>query len=341
MLAKLMKAAKGGSSEPIRPGAGRRYVARTSDGWELPVSRPYPPAGPSRPVLLLSGYGTSSESWSPRDPDGLPAHLSQAGFDPWLLDFRGSGASHHTHKVRPVVCIDRKIQLDVPAAVALILRETGATALDLVGHSMGGVIVYGYLTVYRDAPVRRVVTLSSPGWFRRTRSSGEPAFRTRARVLRHSLRLVERVPTRNLMRLVSHIPLRGAFGAHFTPENVDDDRARAYLRASSTDVYRGELEQILRWFETGEITDRKGEFSYSAHFDRIRQPILFVAAQGDRIVDREAVRWVHDRVSSERKEYREVGVSSGATVDFGHTDLVAGRHAPKDVFPHVLGWLLT
>lgn len=339
MLAKLRQVVKREAAEPGPPGAGRSYVARTSDGWELPLSRPYPPAGPSRPVLLLSGYGTSSESWCPRDPNGLSAHLATAGFDPWLLDFRGSGASRHTHAVRPVVCIDRKVQLDLPAAVAVIQQETGAATLDLVGHSMGGVIIYAYLTVYGDAPVRRVVTLSSPGWFRRTRSSGAPAFRTRARVLRHSLRLVERVPTRRLMQWVTRIPLPGAYGAHFTPENVDDATARTWLRASSTDIYRAELQQIMRWFETGEITDRTGDFSYSAHFGRITQPILFLAAQADRVVDRQAVRWVHDQVSSARKEYREVGLATGATVDFGHTDLVAGRHAPRDVYPHVLGWL--
>lgn len=349
MLAKLRQIARREAQEPHRHGSGRRYLVRTSDGWELPLHRPYPPVGaPSRPVLLLSGYGTSAESWAPRDSGSLPAHMAAAGLDPWLLDFRGAGSSRHTHAARPTVCIDRKIQLDVPAAVQVILAQTGAPTLDLVGHSMGGVIIYGYLTVFGGAPVRRVVTLSSPGYFRRKsrpgeaplrNRAGEAAFRLRARALRHSLRLVERVPTRNLMRLVSRVPLRGAYGAHFHPENVDDARARAFLRDTSTDIYRAELEQIMRWFELGEITDRKGEFSYSAHFDRIVAPILFVVAGGDRIVDRDAVRWIHDRVSSRRKEYREVGVGAGAVVDFGHTDLVAGRHAPRDVFPHVLSWL--
>lgn len=348
MLAKLRQVTRREAAAPQRTGSGRRYLVTTPDGWDLALHRPHPPAPPSggagapapaRPVLLLSGYGTSAESWSPRDPGSLPAHLAAAGLDPWLLDFRGAGASRHTHAERPVVCIDRKIRFDLPQAIDAVLRETGASAVDLVGHSMGGVIIYGYLAVFGEAPVRRVVTLSSPGYFRRSGPSGEPAFRLRARVLRHSLRLVERVPTRNLMQLVTRVPLRGAYGMHFHPDNVDDARARAYMRDASTDIYRAELQQILRWFETGEITDRTGTMSYSDHFDRIRAPILFLAAGGDRIVDRQAVRWVHDRVASTEKEYREVGVVAGAVVDFGHTDLVAGRHAPRDVFPHVVGWL--
>jgi pimeloyl-ACP methyl ester carboxylesterase len=291
-------------------------------------------------VLLLPGYGTSSHSFLPSDPDAMPAYLAGRGFDPWMLDFRGTGESRYVQSDRPVVCIDRKIQFDMPAAVRAICEDTGARTVDIIGHSMGGIIAYGYLTVFGDHRIRRAVTLSSPGYFRWGGRTGASVWRMRARVLRHSLRLVDRVPTRSVMRAITRLPLRGAFNVHFHPDNYTDAQARLWVRESSTDLYRAELEQILSWFDSGELTNRAGTFSYSAHLHRITTPMLFIVASGDRIVDKKAVRWAYENVSSGEKDFLEIGVENGAAVDFGHTDLVAGRHAPRDVFSHVAAWLL-
>ena len=324
----------------LRPASTSPVFIRTPDGWELALHHPYSSRGQSLPpVLLLPGHGTSAVSYRPTEPDSLPAYLRMHGFDPWVLDFRGTGRSRYVERGRPVVCIDRKIQFDLPTAIQAVQQHTGSVTVDLVGHSMGGIVAYGYLAVYGTASVRRLVTMSSPGYFRPTHDDGTPVFRLRARVLRHSLRLVNRLPTRQIMRMVSRLPVRGAFGMHFNPENVTDKQARVFVRESSTDMYRAELEQILGWFETGEIMNRSRTFSYTEHFHRITTPALFIVATGDRIVDRKAVRHVFESVSSAEKDLVEVGTSTGATVDFGHTDLIAGRHAPRDVFPHVTRWL--
>ncbi|UCG12084.1 MAG: alpha/beta fold hydrolase [Deltaproteobacteria bacterium] len=49
------------------------------------------------------------------------------------------------------------------AEVEQVLAETGSTAVDLVGHSMGGLVIRSYLTSNSGrAKVRRVVTLGCP-----------------------------------------------------------------------------------------------------------------------------------------------------------------------------------
>jgi hypothetical protein len=51
------------------------------------------------------------------------------------------------------------------------------------------------------------------------------------------------------------------------------------------------------------------------------------------------VRFAHDRISSAQKRYREFGLRSGDSADYGHVDLIFGRRAPDEVFPVISEWI--
>jgi hypothetical protein len=40
------------------------------------------------------------------------------------------------------------------------------------------------------------------------------------------------------------------------------------------------------------------------------------------------------------KEYVEFGIEAGHSADYGHTDLLVGTRAPREVFPVVADWLV-
>ncbi len=40
------------------------------------------------------------------------------------------------------------------------------------------------------------------------------------------------------------------------------------------------------------------------------------------------------------KEYWLAGIESGASADYGHSDLIFGLRAPDEVFPRVRDWLI-
>jgi hypothetical protein len=46
-----------------------------------------------------------------------------------------------------------------------------------------------------------------------------------------------------------------------------------------------------------------------------------------------------EEVSSPDRTFVEFGVESGHGADYGHIDLVLGRHAPEEVFTRIADWL--
>jgi pimeloyl-ACP methyl ester carboxylesterase len=97
--------------------------------------RPY-----AAPVLLLHGLAQNLHGWDlPVPGHSLARHLSAAGFDVWLGNFRGHGRRPHRSGAGDRAArIDDYGLLDVPALVDRVRRVTGRQPL-VVGHSMGGV----------------------------------------------------------------------------------------------------------------------------------------------------------------------------------------------------------
>ena len=99
------------------------------------------------PVLLVPGYGGSTTSLQV-----LADALGDAGRDARLVPPQGSGAEDL-----------RDQAADLGSEVDDVLEETGASSVDLVGYSAGGVVVRIYVTeLGGDSTVRRAVTLASP-----------------------------------------------------------------------------------------------------------------------------------------------------------------------------------
>jgi len=87
------------------------------------------------PVLLIHGFGASGNTFTlPTVTKSLVKHLVQRGFDPWVLDLRTSIA---------LACSKRDWSFDaaafgdIPAAVDLVRRHTGARQIDVIAHCIG------------------------------------------------------------------------------------------------------------------------------------------------------------------------------------------------------------
>lgn len=168
------------------------FAVRSGDGdseVELPLWRKPNPGG--APVLLLHGASANHRSFEypGRDPDaGTPRSLvdwlHREGFDPWLLDWRGSGLvvdrvrQDSPQRLRGCFDFDHTADHDIPAALDVIAHRTGASTIHAVGHCMGAATLAQAVaagTVGPDQGVERVVLLAlglfyEPAWDGRLKS---------------------------------------------------------------------------------------------------------------------------------------------------------------------------
>jgi triacylglycerol lipase len=98
------------------------------------------------PVLIVPGWLDTA-----RELAALRIRLSAAGWSHVeTLSFADPTGSNREHAA------------EIDSVVAEMIERTGATEVDIVAHSMGGLATRWYLKTRPDAPVRKVVFMASP-----------------------------------------------------------------------------------------------------------------------------------------------------------------------------------
>jgi hypothetical protein len=82
------------------------------------------------------------------------------------------------------------------------------------------------------------------------------------------------------------------------------------------------------------------KFSYRENLKKITVPMFITAGRGDNFVPPAAAKFAYDTISSKDKSWMVFGKANGCNFDYGHGDLLIGRKAPVDIFPHISDWLL-
>ena len=154
-----------------------KYEVRTRDGWTLVVTRyqPTPQRFPQpirdEPLLLVHGFSQNRHTWS---CGGFVKHMLYYGADVHVLELRGHGLSSIELQRRKAAAgaplpadldygwdIDAYFLEDIPAAIQAVKQRTGRANIFYCGHSLGGMLGYGYATLGRD--LAGLVTIGAPG----------------------------------------------------------------------------------------------------------------------------------------------------------------------------------
>ncbi|WP_067845921.1 alpha/beta hydrolase [Nocardia lijiangensis] len=107
---------------------------RTADGVDLALRRVGPADGPA--VLLVHGHGVSSEMFALPEIRNVTDVLADAGYQSWLLDWRGSCRLPYNESGLPYT-LDDVALYDLPTAVAQIRERIGDRPLFVVAHCIG------------------------------------------------------------------------------------------------------------------------------------------------------------------------------------------------------------
>lgn len=144
-----------------------KYVVDTADGWSLVITRYRPRPQPwnqplwGEPMLLVHGFSQNRHAWTSGQ---FVKNLLFFGIDIHILELRGHGKSSLAFQReraarfgRPLPPdldygwdIDSYFLYDLPAAVSGVKRITRRDKIFYCGHSMGGMLGYGYAGIHDD-----------------------------------------------------------------------------------------------------------------------------------------------------------------------------------------------
>lgn len=336
----------------LRP-CGEAY-AYTADGWKLGIRhiRPKQPDPNKLPVILCHGLGLNGTFWTITD-NHLAQQLADRGYDVFVPDMRGSGASIRTGRVGRINSVlrqspfneigdgqwtvDDQIRYDVPAILTHVLNTTGKSRVNWVGHSLGGMLMYAYLEV-------------SPNSWRVANFVGMGSTITQAEIPQTDM-----LKSSRALRVLLKVASPGRLGRpmmywrppglamidrfYYTADCVDKLTVDRFYGYTLENPGAGALRQLDPYLEFGHFLSADRRYDYARLLPRITTPHLMIAGDGDIMSDVPSSYVTFDALSSTDKTFLRFGRNEGHVDDYGHCDLVWSRHAADEIFPPLIDWL--
>ena len=338
-----------------KPAYDKRHRIASKDGWPLAIYEYEPRAGvPERPHPVLCIHGTNCRYgiYDSGDGFGLAPWLAAQGFRVFAADLRGRGLSAPRRVLVRTRALFRGwtlgdfLKKDMPSMFDFVLQQTGASQLDLIGHSMGGMLALELLARTDESRVRRLVTVGSGAG--RAMLLREPE-RTAAVQAKRKVSVNVGLLLAPFALTSRYAPVHwggrlGSLMLPFAPSGSLDRMFGSLLNASNMEPVV--LQSFLRRSLSG-ISSRKF-WSFGAMVQRLARekeharhpvPALLLTGAADRLVPPDKVRATASRAVHPATRVVEFSLANGNTADYGHIDLLLGRHVETEVFPHIEDWL--
>ena len=343
-----------------RPSYDRRHRVLSQDGWPLAIYE-YKPRGQSRsavPVLCIHGTNCRYGIFDGGADFGLAPFLAKQGFHVFAVDLRGRGLSAPRGRLNRAAVLLRRgwtlddfLYKDLPTAFEFALKSSGATQLDAIGHSLGGMLLLELLAESRDGRVRKVVTVGSgdaPAMMLPLPSEPRKGDKPPQRKVNVGLVLApfalsaRYTPVHWGARLAAlALPLAPQAAREgwvdpmlttlLNPRNMDAARVETFLARSLSGI------SARKFWSFGKLV-RKFQQTPPA-WDRHRHPTLLLAGARDGLVPVASVQQTYARTTHPASRMVELSLANGHAADYGHVDLLLGRHVEREVFPLIESFL--
>ncbi len=341
------------------------YPVDTGDGWRLMITR-YEPVRQSfdqplfmQPIMLVHGFTQNRHCWSAGE---FVKNLLYFGFDVHIVELRGHGRSSRKlqfdlqkREGRPLPAdidfdwdLDSYFLYDLPATVAAVKKTTGFEKVFYCGHSMGGMLAYGYAGLHDD--FKGIITIGSPSQlgkgFLPIRLVAEADRLTPVALeglavadrVRQALGNRKRRKTEALK--IRYLPfdfLLRVWGNLFSGEgrmgmNWVNARLRFLYNPDRTPseaifwllTWGGEKEplkvtrQFARWIREGALICYRTGYRFSTNFSRIDVPMAIIFGDEDRLANLASTQQIYRAVNSEYLLWRPVRGNSHMELTMGH-----------------------
>ena len=306
------------------------YRVPTDDGAAISLGRYFPKGEVHRshPVVLCHGLFTNRYAMDFDEHRSLARFLAREGFETWVLELRGRGVAG---KPAGATC-DEQARYDVAAAIKTV-TSTGPREVLWVGHSKGALLAFAHAGLNPLVPIRALVAIASPVHF-----DAHPGVRRFVKAVRPFLHL-EAIPLASAAKVAAPfgLPRHALFEHALNLDNVEGSTVRRALAHTVADIQTGVARQFVRWVEN-DTFDANDGFNYREGMRSLRAPVMLLSGAADKLAPTSSVEAAR-KYLGHVVESRTLGRATGSWVDYGHGDLLLGRHAPHDVFPVVAAFL--
>jgi len=344
----------------------KEYNVRTKDGWDLSVNRYTLRDSSSQKkaaVILCHGFNINNRFWDLDKRCSIARYLAGNGYDVWAPSLRGSGLSG-----KPILSdlkgmmrfeiqaiprmllkapaditklnwtIDDHIHKDIPAIIDLVKKESGFDKIYWIGHSMGSIVVFGYLEAEDRDNVAGFISLSSMMIIPKPLNPQLEAAANERQLLTASLLLNATVASqlRNYTLGTVKIPIEELL---MNKDNMETDVIYRFFRLAIDDTSPGIMTQFANSLEAGKMVSSDGKLNYTDSMNLVKVPVLIAGGGRDGFVTEKGLRGTYEAISSSDKSIVIFSKANGYSVDYGHCDLILGKNSETEVYPVILKWL--
>lgn len=343
--------------DPEKPIPGRKlrlpdpesHPFKTEDGVDLLLTRYN--GGEKGPIMMLHGFSGNRFTFSTGQIEtNMAEFFYERGYDVWLFDYRLSNCLPSAHEEWT---LDAVAEYDHPAAIKVIQDVAGVKEVDVIAHCVGSVTIFMSLMKGMKG-VRSLVSaqIATDFWM-------WPPLRWKYQL--HAGQIMLPLGIRQLTAYVTtksswfskllDIPLKFyaeplagvctnptchrltfMFGPLYEHANLTENlhKAQAELfKEANMESYQ----QLAMMFRHRVTVNYEQEDVYMSHFNRLKLPITFIHGEKNRVFQPQSTRRTYDRLCElfGNKNYARFVIK-----DYGHNDCMYGKHAHKDVYPHIL-----
>lgn len=272
-----------------------------------------PSKTPGQPVLMVHGAIENGLIFYSKKGKGLACYLAEQGFEVYVIDLRGRGASIPTIQPFDRYGQTETIMADLPLFIDFVFRRH-TQPIHLMAHSWGGVLLTSMLARF-------------PHYLSKVKSKVFFGTKRRVTVVNPESLLKIKLMWQWVSPMVAK--RKGFLPARKIGFGSDDETIKSH-------------QQSMLWTKTISWIDSDDNFDYQQACQNIEwPPSWFIAAINDKALGhpKDVKLFMHESAHQHSK-YTLLSKAEGFLQDYDHINMLTDAKATEDHFPQIVQWLL-
>ena len=237
--------------------------------------------------------------------------------------------------------VDQHIQYDVPAALRFVREQTKSGKVHWIGHSMGGMIMFAYLGRNPEKTtqeLRSFVAIAVPMVMLHPLNDPLSTLLRQEKALKIGSWIVGSSAPATLGAIFGDLDLPKD-RLFYNSDNVDDSVLRALFQKAEEEISPRQWKQLFDMMRSERFRSLDKKIDYTEALSSVKVPTYMLVGTVDNLSAPGDVRHVYRQLTVPDKQFRLFGHINSHRNNYGHNDIIIGRHSAEEVYPTILRWL--